>query len=611
MTIYTINKTPEVYTTERDAFIKAREGFKPKPYFDTVNKITIGWGFNIMVPGYLQEICGVLKLDTSKTGPEAQYYSEIVRLITTAWEGKTESELQRRLDAQMALRAADETIQKENKPTTFSVSEDDIKLIAMFTRIVGQKEEVLSSYLGSNLVGRYSAERIALVSLAYNDSPSSPNPLLGGGLKGALTRGDRAAAWYEIRYNSNGGASRSKGIANRRVAESNLFGFFSQTTDADQKDKEWRDAYIMYHTPACKTKITSEEAAWPETFGYSQKIEQQIEPARSGLSIKYGRSQRFLWDHVFVNKHEGGALTAVLRAGHTADLGALIIGAKNSPNTLTGTAKKDTIVGGNVLDTLDSGSGYATMTAGSAITTMISHAGGARMEGGAGVTVMRADGGEVQMVAGTGRCFMYGGTGRNSFEARQNGNGCDIHGGSGYNYYYVPDAAGRIDLYATDVLADNVFNAPFLSRSTYSRTRFADGRLVFFDVQGMHRTIIQSGDVRRQDNLPISLSGGTGAYSQETLTEADYGDNGALFCEHPATIRLNPFQDGSKNIFGAFVTLEIPDVTDVEVIQAGNARRNVWTVRACPPNDTFKHGHQYANVYSEFPDVCPVAVIVP
>ena len=57
-----------------------------------------------------------------------------------------------------------------------------------------------------------SNERLALLSLAYNSKPNPntglPN-LLGSGLTSALLDDNRAEAWYQIRYLSNGGASAS------------------------------------------------------------------------------------------------------------------------------------------------------------------------------------------------------------------------------------------------------------------------------------------------------------------------------------------------------------------------------------------------------------------
>lgn len=81
-------------------------------------------------------------------------------------------------------------------------------------------------------------ERAALVSLAYNN----PN-LLGMGLGNAILDGNRAEAWYQIRYQSNGGSSVGQGIANRRYRESDMFGLYD---NAPLGEAEARQVYRMY-----------------------------------------------------------------------------------------------------------------------------------------------------------------------------------------------------------------------------------------------------------------------------------------------------------------------------------------------------------------------------
>jgi Ca2+-binding RTX toxin-like protein len=79
-----------------------------------------------------------------------------------------------------------------------------------------------------------SRERAALMSLYFNSRPTFKNGveignnLIGAKLLGALQTGDRAEAWFEIRYNTNLERTKAptvaKGIANRRYQEADLFG---------------------------------------------------------------------------------------------------------------------------------------------------------------------------------------------------------------------------------------------------------------------------------------------------------------------------------------------------------------------------------------------------
>ena len=67
-----------------------------------------------------------------------------------------------------------------------------------------------------------SKELIALASMIWNGGPG----ILGLKLRAALQTGNRAEAWFEIRYGSNGGSSQSPGIAKRRFVESQVFGLY-------------------------------------------------------------------------------------------------------------------------------------------------------------------------------------------------------------------------------------------------------------------------------------------------------------------------------------------------------------------------------------------------
>ena len=77
----------------------------------------------------------------------------------------------------------------------------------------------------------YSTERAALLSLTYNNiigfngngSVKSP------ALRNAILTGDRAEAWYQIRYYSNG--NHLLGIARRRYEESQIFGLFNNPSN--------------------------------------------------------------------------------------------------------------------------------------------------------------------------------------------------------------------------------------------------------------------------------------------------------------------------------------------------------------------------------------------
>jgi GH24 family phage-related lysozyme (muramidase) len=68
-----------------------------------------------------------------------------------------------------------------------------------------------------------SYEKVALVSLRY-----AGVPIIGKNLEKVINSSNRAEAWYEIRYRSNGGGNR-KGTARRRFYEAELFGLYDST----------------------------------------------------------------------------------------------------------------------------------------------------------------------------------------------------------------------------------------------------------------------------------------------------------------------------------------------------------------------------------------------
>ena len=92
-------------------------------------------------------------------------------------------------------------------------------------------------------------ELVALVDLAYNVG-------IGDKLAYAIQNNNRAEAWFEIRYNTNGGASYrtvGAGIAKRRISQSDQFGLYPM--DADEDD--YKQVMRMY--TAHKDKIYSVE----------------------------------------------------------------------------------------------------------------------------------------------------------------------------------------------------------------------------------------------------------------------------------------------------------------------------------------------------------------
>jgi len=130
----------------------------------------------------------------------------------------------------------------------------------VFSHTIRRYETVVKNKIGDTLYSNLedSKELIALTDIAYNGG----SVLLGPELRQALTDENRAEAWFQIRYNSNGGQSRinsGKGIANRRVSESDVFGLYDETPSVEGM----KDVISMARLHA--DTITTEESAFPVT----------------------------------------------------------------------------------------------------------------------------------------------------------------------------------------------------------------------------------------------------------------------------------------------------------------------------------------------------------
>src|SRR5262249_37444135 len=93
-----------------------------------------------------------------------------------------------------------------NRRTTFTFANEAESQNVFETMMAGYGnfqgyETILDNWLQRNAIAPIgqSKERLALISLTFNNA----NKLLGPKLAAGLRNNDRAEAWYEIRYNSN------------------------------------------------------------------------------------------------------------------------------------------------------------------------------------------------------------------------------------------------------------------------------------------------------------------------------------------------------------------------------------------------------------------------
>ncbi|MCC6143926.1 MAG: hypothetical protein IT368_08980, partial [Candidatus Hydrogenedentes bacterium] len=175
---YENDRNEEIKTFE-NSLLKGGGTYGLTAYYD--GSIAIGYGFDLLVRNnseinsYLSAI-GLGALSTS----DAQLLDE----------GRAQRDVGTATQASLTAIKDQLTLNLGTEPTAEALLNE---------YILRRAEPDLATWLDRlGLSMPQSRERAALVSLAYN------NPaLLGNALGNAIINGDRAEAWYEIRYNSN------------------------------------------------------------------------------------------------------------------------------------------------------------------------------------------------------------------------------------------------------------------------------------------------------------------------------------------------------------------------------------------------------------------------
>jgi GH24 family phage-related lysozyme (muramidase) len=206
------------YRQERADLLVLLEGSTLTPYVDSVGDPTIGIGFNLVynLEPVLRVMVGKANFSTVLLD---HLEAEVDKPYSAGGHGALISNLNRVMDDWHDKRDSD-------VPSTFAFrNEKQVAraLDALAPTYDGKIDKWLSGIPDSE-------ERAALFSLCWN-GPS----LLGPRLKAAIEDGNRAEAWYEIRYNSNGNGL--SGLANRRYVEAETFGLF----DTDSR-ATWQEA---------------------------------------------------------------------------------------------------------------------------------------------------------------------------------------------------------------------------------------------------------------------------------------------------------------------------------------------------------------------------------
>ncbi|WP_027708417.1 calcium-binding protein [Zooshikella ganghwensis] len=298
----------------------------------------------------------------------------------------------------------------------------------------------------------------AALSCMYYNSGS-----LGNDLTAAIQRGDRASAWYEIRYNSNRYSSngwnrnQANGIAKRRYMESELFGLYNNepptTSDA-------LDIYKMLLNPeqysadfdTFRDKIIAYEQRFGNLSGGSNHrnmivegnrdyqvagtanqittVQEALQPAKDKLIEGYGPE---LFDDVDVSDYDIHVLNIVVGddQGTTIEGTSLATNVDNNSSELS-----DNLIlafGGN--DTVNAKEGNDIVWGGEGNDTLNGEDGNDLLVGEAGIDTLDGGKGEDHLFGDEGNDILKGGDDKDILDGGENAD--QLEGGQGKDIYHA------------------------------------------------------------------------------------------------------------------------------------------------------------------------------
>jgi Ca2+-binding RTX toxin-like protein len=190
---------------------------------------------------------------------EQYYVDRINDLVNQQYASNLEQTVRLALDSIMVERAEDGQLASLGElPRFFGFDgTTDPRIDQVFSIVIPTYEDRVDAWLPD--IQKNSRERLALVSLAYNGLLEKSRKL-----RDAVASSDgRAEAWFEIRYNSNAGASQSVGIARRRYYESELFGLYRDPSAVTPAEAEQAYRMLQLH----RNEILNYEGRWGLTPG--------------------------------------------------------------------------------------------------------------------------------------------------------------------------------------------------------------------------------------------------------------------------------------------------------------------------------------------------------
>lgn len=232
----------------------------------------------------------------------------------------------------------------KTKPDILSISTSVQE--KLFDIEIEKKKEGVRTRLGISDTDPFNntREMVALTSLAY----TAPT-LIGPGLKWAIKYGNRAEAWFQIRYQSNSDAAHAK----RRFVESEIFGLYADKNNPT--DKELKDFYRT-------VRLQSDYIYNYEDF-YSEEItlaNEELDAIPRNESVSTVQIEKKSAKILLENRFGNGVSIDEVLVGYSTGYENSFAGQRykhNINDTLTGSTKNDLIFGEKGNDTLNGNTG--------------------------------------------------------------------------------------------------------------------------------------------------------------------------------------------------------------------------------------------------------------
>lgn len=329
----------KTYSSARADLLVLLEGSTMTPYVDSVGDPTIGIGFNLVY-----NLEPVLRVMIGKKNWSDTLLERLTAEVEKSYSPNTSSAVQANLDRVMK---AWHDKQNPSVPESFKFRNE-----AQIARALDALAPYYDGRIDDWLAGiPDSREREALFSLCWN-APS----LLGPKLKAAIESGDRAEAWYEIRYNSNGNGI--SGLANRRYVEAETFGLFD--TEGKATFAEALNAGQML-ARRHETVLWYEDRYDPDQAGATKGV-----PGIDAISAEMAPAIRTalkalgLSGNLTVEELLGAGANGATVSGD----GTSFDGTRNDDDLILGSKGADTLTGGAGADILAGMKGADTLTGG-------------------------------------------------------------------------------------------------------------------------------------------------------------------------------------------------------------------------------------------------------